>query len=140
MKTKTNLLARGALLALLLGAFSIPLLAQDKHQGMMRVGKKGEVVFDSPVRVGDQLLKEGTYQIQHEMAGEDHVVVFRKISRSGSGGHISAVGGEVLRVKCRVEPLGEKAKHGGVRFGTNAAGEKTIEEVHVRGENVKHLI
>jgi hypothetical protein len=38
-----------------------------------------------------------------------------------------------------LEPLGETAKHTGLRYGTNAAGEKTIEEVHVKGENVKHV-
>lgn len=137
MKSRTNLLARGVLLVLLLGAFSIPLLAQDKHQGIVNLGKKGEIVFNSSVRVGDQLLKEGTYQIQHVIEGEDHVIVFRKMSRDYYGHLVS--GKEVARVKCRVEPLGEKAKHGGVRFGTNAAGEKTVEEVHVRGENVTHL-
>lgn len=41
MKSKKNLLARGALLALLLGAFSIPLLAQDKHQSMMHRRQEG---------------------------------------------------------------------------------------------------
>ena len=138
MKSKKNWLARGALVVLLLGAFSSQLLAQDKYQGMTRIGKKGEMVFDTSVRVGDQLLKEGTYQIQHVMEGEDHVIVFRRMVRNSPYGDLTT-GKEVARVKCRVEPLGEKAKHGGVRFGTNAAGEKTVEEVHVRGENVKHL-
>lgn len=59
MKTRNNLLAKGALLALALGALSVPLLAQENNQGMVNFGKKGEIVFDSPVRVGDQLLKEG---------------------------------------------------------------------------------
>lgn len=138
MKTVNTLLAKGALLALLLGALSVPLLAQEQNQGMVSLGKKGEIVFDSSVRVGDQLLKEGTYQIQHVMEGQDHVIVFRRMSRDYYRQLIA--GKEVLRVKCRVEPLGEKAKHGGMRFGTNAAGEKTVEEVHVRGENVKHFI
>lgn len=138
MKSRTNLLAKAAALALLMGAFSIPLLAQDKHEGMMKIGKKGEVTFNSSVRVGDQLLEKGTYQIQHIMEGADHVIVFRQMSRDYYRQLRS--GKEVARVKCRVEPLGEKAKHGGMRFGTNAAGETTVEEVHVRGENVKHLI
>jgi|CXWL01.1.fsa_nt_gi hypothetical protein len=138
MKTKMNWFGRGAMLALLVGAFGITLLAQDKHQDMMNLGKKGEIVFDSSVRVGDQLLKEGTYQIQHVMNGEDHIIVFRKMSRDSLSQLIT--GKEIARVKCRVEPLGEKAKHSGIRFGTNAAGEKTVEDVHMRGESVKHLL
>lgn len=137
MKSKMNLLLRGASLAFLLGVFSIPLLAQD-NQDMMKLGKKGQIAFDSSVRVGDQLLKQGTYQIQHEMKGEDHIVVFRRMSRDSQSRLIT--GKEVARVKCRVEPLGEKAKHSGMRFGTNAAGEKTVEEVHMQGENVKHFL
>ena len=113
-----------------------PGMSQEKQQGMIKVGKKGEIVFDSPVRVADQLLKEGTYQIQHVMEAEDHVIVFRKISRDFYDR--PATGQEVARVKCKIQPLGEKAKHSGVRFGENAAGEKTIEEIHVQGENVKH--
>lgn len=136
MKTANNRSANGVLLALLLGIFVIPLFAQG-NQGMTDLGKKGEITFDQPVRVGDQLLKEGTYQIQHVMEGADHVIVFRKMSRNYYRQLIP--GKEVARVKCRVESLGEKAKHGGLRFGTNAAGEKTVEEVHVRGENVTHL-
>lgn len=139
MKSKKKLLATGALLALLLGVLSIPLLAQENHQGMTRIGKRGLIEFDSAVRVGDQLLKEGIYQIQHVMEGEDHIIVFRKMSLDNYRQELR--GAEVIaRVKCRVEPLGEKAKHAGMRFGTNAAGEKTVEEVHVQGENVKHLI
>ena len=138
MITKNRSLVMSALLVLLLGTFSLPLFGQNGHQDMTRLGKKGEATFDSAVRVGDQLLEKGTYKIQHVMEGEDHVIVFRRMVRNSPYGDL-ITGKEVARVKCRVEPLGEKAKHDGMRFGTNAAGEKTVEEVHVRGENVKHL-
>ncbi|HEX7294137.1 MAG TPA: hypothetical protein VF251_00205, partial [Pyrinomonadaceae bacterium] len=81
MKTANNRSANGVLLALLLGIFVIPLFAQG-NQGMTDLGKKGEITFDQPVRVGDQLLKEGTYQIQHVMERADHVIVFRRMSRN----------------------------------------------------------
>lgn len=135
MKLKSKWLVTSTLLVMALGVFSIPLFAQGSE--MVQTGKKGEIPFSSPVRVGDVLLKPGTYQIQHVMEGEDHVIVFRSMSLDGYRQWV--LGKEVARVKCRIEPLGEKAKHGGVRFGTNAAGEKTVEEVHVKGENVKHL-
>lgn len=147
-------LVTGALLVMLLGVFSITTFAQHDHgnmggsksaakkqdmqPGMMKLGKKGEIPFNSPVRVGDVLLKPGTYQIQHVMDGENHVITFRRISRDPYRGE-SLAGNEAARVTCRTEPLGEKARHDGIRLGTNAAGEKTVEEVHVKGENVGHV-
>lgn len=127
----------GALLVVVLGISSLALFAQESE--MVRIGKKGEIAFDSPVRIGDVLLKAGTYRIQHIREGDDHVIVFRKIYQTGLGYVRSESSKDSAKVKCRIEPLGEKAKHDGLRFGTNAAGEKTVEEVHVKGENVKHL-
>lgn len=138
MRTRNRPIATSAMLILLLGILGLPALAQ--HEDMVRIGKKQVIPFDTPVRVGDTLLKPGDYQIQHVMEGQDHVIVFTKMSHAAPGNNPpSRPTKEVTRVKCRVEPLGEKAKHGGMRFGTNAAGEKTVEEVHIQGENVKHV-
>lgn len=138
MKTK-NKFATSAMLILMVGLFSLTALAQ--HADMVPIGKKGVIPFDTPVRVGDTLLKAGSYQFQHVMEGQDHLIVLTKMSHPDSGqpGGASVPKKEVTRLKCRVETLGEKAKHNGMRFGTNAAGEKTLEEVHIKGENVKHL-
>ena len=113
--------------------------ASAQHGEMTRLGKKGELPISSPTRVGDVLLEPGTYRVQHVVEGEDHVVVFNKLPHARPGYQYSGKGKEVARVKCRLEPLGEKAKHDGMRFGTNAAGETTIEEVHVKGEDVRHV-
>lgn len=139
MKSRYSLLIKSVMLALLLGSLAIPLLAQQ--QDMVRIGAKGQMFFAADVRVGETLLKKGDYQIQHVVQGADHVIVFRKLLHppGGLGRGDLIPGKEVTRVKCRVELLGETAKHGGLRFGTNAAGEKAIEEVHIKGENVKHV-
>ena len=129
MKSRKNLLARGALLALLLGVFSVPLLAQDKHQGMIHVGRKGEAKFTSVMRVGETVLKPGTYFFQHIVEGEDHVVIFK-----------TASGTEAARVKCRLEPLGKKARTTLLYTHAGDGGEAILDAVAVRGENVKHLI
>ena len=133
MSTGNKSVVMSAMLILLLGIFSLAALAQ--HKDMVSIGKKGVILFDAPVRVGDTLLKPGKYQIQHVMEGQDHVIVFTKMSHQSP----SVPTKEVTRVKCKVEPLGEKAKHSGLRFGTNTAGEKTVEEVHIQGESVKHV-
>ena len=76
MKSKMNWLAKGALLALLFGALSVPLLAQHNHQnmqgtqdmkGMIHVGKKGAMSLKTPLRVGTTLLKPGNYVFQHKV-------------------------------------------------------------------------
>jgi hypothetical protein len=138
MSTINRPIPTSAMLILLLGILSLPALAQ--HEDMVRIGKKGVIPFDTPVRVGDTLLKPGSYQIQHVMEGQDHVIVFKKMLDPSPGyGPATASEKETTRMKCRVEPLGEKAKYGLIRFGKNAAGEKTVEEVQILGENVKHV-
>jgi hypothetical protein len=127
--------ALSGMLALTLGIFALPALAQ--HDDMHPLGKKGEISFDSPVRVGSVSLSAATYQVQHVVEGYDHFIVFRKIVSGPYSGGVS--GKESARVKCRLEPLGEKTKSSGLRLGVNSAGEKTLEEVRIRGENVKHL-
>lgn len=133
MKTRNNLLAKGALLALLLGALSVPLLAQHNHQGtqdmkgMIHVGKKGAMTLTTPLRVGTTLLKPGNYVFQHKVEGEDHIVIFQR------------AGNEVARVKCTLEPLSEKAKRTAL-YTHEEAGEGVLDAVEVEGENVKHVI
>jgi len=105
---------------------------------MVPVGKKGDISFTSAVRVGAVVLKRGEYYLQHVIEGEDHVIVFRKKVRLRTD-LTPSPGKEVARVICKLTPLGETAKHTGFRYGLNAAGEKTIEEIHVQGENVKHV-
>ncbi len=151
---KLQKLVTAAILATALGAFAATTSAQHggmthggntaaaRHDDMTRLGKKGELPISSPTRVGDVLLEPGTYRVQHAVEGEDHFITFRKMShtRSDQPSYPQGTPGkEVARVKCRLESLGEKAKHSGMRFGTNAAGETTIEEVHVKGENVRHV-
>ena len=139
MKSKRCSIIKGVTLALLLGSLSLPITAQN--QGLVLIGKQGRISFDADVRVGETLLKKGYYRIQHVVEGADHVIVFTKLIHPPGGlsqGDWSP-SKEVARMKCKVEPLGETAEHAGLRFGTNAAGEKTIAEVHIKGENVKHV-
>lgn len=136
----------GALLVFVLGASSTLLFAQhshggmsgpdkqpgtmsqDKQQGMMLVGKKGEMKFTSATRVGQTVLQPGTYMFQHMIEGADHVVIFKKN------------GDEMARVTCRLEPLDRKAKKTALYTHQGDAGEVILDALEVRGETVKHLI
>lgn len=135
-----------ALLVMLLTAFSVPLLAQHSHgnmgspgrqpdmkkqekrQGLINVGRTGEMKVASAIRVGQTLLNPGTYKFQHVIDGADHVVIFKQN------------GDEVARVTCRLEPLDKKAKKTALSTHVSDTGETILDAVEVRGENVKHVI
>ena len=139
MSSKSNSFVVSIMLVLLLGLFSFPALAQ--HGEMIRVGKKGEVHFTSPVKVGDTVLKPGMYQVQHVEEGGNHVFVFREMSMpAGYKMSNTPVGKEVARIKCRIEPATKKVSNTKIIFRTNAAGEKEISEVQVAGEAFRHLL
>jgi len=46
---------------------------------------------------------------------------------------------EAARVRCKVEPANRTLKHTRILSRTNAAGEKEVAEVQIKGENVKHV-
>jgi len=64
------------------------------------------------VRIGDVLLPQGDYSVKHEMDGENHSMVFSRVS---SGKPTS------FRVKCSLVPLAEKSKTTEKTYTVNAA-------------------
>ena len=125
-------------LAIALGSFSSQVSAQ--HHEHLTVGKKGMVRFSSKVRIGDRLLEPGMYHVQHVVEGTDHVFVFKPVTMPAGYREYSMVeGAEIVRLKCRVEPVAKAVNNTKVIFGRNTAGERTIEEIQVAGEKVKHI-
>jgi len=143
----TRIIAAITLLVLAVGAFNLPVSAQD-HQAHQAgpskdfaIGKKGEVHFNVQVKAGDAALKPGMYQVQHVVEGNDHVIIFKEMSMpAGYKMGATPVGKEVARIKCKVEPVANKASNTKITLRTNAAGEKEIAEVQVAGEAFKHLL
>lgn len=140
MKLINNSFAKTVILVITLAIMSLPVIAQHgghadgdqagkKHENKIHVGKRGEISFNTDTRVGDALLPAGAYQFQHIVEGDDHVVVFKK----------AGTGKEVVRVKCMIEPLGEKAEQTTIYSAKNAAGENVVRQILVGGENVKHV-
>lgn len=145
MKSKQKSLTVGLALFLALGWLSIPILAQHgehasssssrrgkRQEEKIHVGKKGELAIAMETRIADVLLPVGKYQFQHVIDGEDHVAVFTKMAGDQAGQ-------EVARLKCKVQPLGEIARYTEIHTTLNANGERTITEIHVQGENVRHV-
>jgi hypothetical protein len=156
MTATIKTLAAGALLAMVAGVMSPPILARD-YQGHQAhhtdasgqdviIGRKGVLHFTKPVKAGESLLPPGMYIVQHLNEGQDHVIAFKKVVMDASGRIAKpmpgkdAAGEEVARIKCRVEPTGKKWSDTRVILRDSAAGGKEIAEVRVAGEAFKHLM
>jgi hypothetical protein len=140
MMTKMfRITAAAALFLLAVAVFNVS--AQDKKAPDFTIGKKGEVHFNVPVRAGSTLLKPAMYQIQHQLEGTDHVVVFKEMEMPGGYRHGNTPVAEQAsaRIKCNVEAVDKKVRNNTMTLRTNAAGEKEIADVQIAGEAFKHL-
>jgi hypothetical protein len=138
MKSKKKSIATAIALVIALGVVASQVLAQ--HTDHLNVGKKGMVRLDSKVRVGDRLLEPGMYHVQHVVEGADHVFIFKPVTMPAGYKEYSMVEGrEIVRLKCRVEPVAKSVSNTKITFGRNAAGERVIEEIQVPGEKIKHV-
>lgn len=119
----------------------LPLQAFAQQGETILGGKKGTFHIDKQVRVGGKLLKAGMYQVQHLTEGIDHFIIFREIKvgyRNNMGNQ--TLGDEIARVKCTIESVGQKMKNTKLILQQNAAGEKEVVEVWVKGETFKHIL
>lgn len=128
--------AAGIMLAVLVGAGGRPVSARQKDTTI--TGKVGNVHLKSKVKAGDVALGPGRYEVQHVARGDRHFMVFREPAVPARGGIVRPE--EVARVKCDVVPPGGEARKTGVLLGATPEGLRVIEEIYVRGENVKHVL
>lgn len=109
----------------------------------LKVGKSDDVSFSEDVRVGETLLKPGTYRVQHRVAGGEHFVHFEALATTTPSAHKTATGtaipaGGVGDVKCRLEPLAARAQATSLHL-SNEDGSQRLTKLLVRGENVAHV-
>lgn len=141
MKSKTKIIAMSLALTLVSLAAAQRTLAQHSHDhkgagdwktGMLRISK--------PVWAGDVRLKSGMYHVKHVIDGNTHLIVFKPVTMPAGKGFPMWEEKEVVRLECRVEPVEKSTSNTKVQFGTNAAGERMIEEIQIAGESVKHVL
>ena len=138
MKNNKKLITMAIAFILAMGAFGLQLFAQQETVPV--VGKAGRFHTASVV-VGNTLLEQGMYQVQHVTEGENHVLVFRVIDmgfRNNMGNQ--TLGKEVARVKCTTEPAGKKWKDTKLHFERNSSGQRVVTEVQIAGETVLHKL
>ena len=145
MNSSRRFFALALMSVLALGYFNLPVRAQHSGHGeiamperpyieKLGVNKDGEVKLPDDARVGYAFLKRGTYRFEHVVQGEEHFIAFKRVNES-------AVEAEeqIVRVRCRLEPLNKPAKHTEFFSTVTAKGTRTIERVQIQGENVKHV-
>ena len=138
------------LLNLFLGYFNV--LAMAQHGGhtattmpekpyieKLRVNDQGEVKFSGDTRVGDLLLTQGKYRFEHVVEGDDHFIAFTRTEQTGKQADPIMAHQQVLRMRCRLAPLGKAAKQTEFYSTVTVRGDRTVESLQVQGENVKHI-
>jgi uncharacterized protein YwlG (UPF0340 family) len=114
--------------------------AQDASGSAVFTGKKGQFHLTEAVKVGGIVLQPGMYQVQHVEENSEHVMVFKEVGmQAGYKMGNTPVGKEVVRVKCKVEPVTQKVSDTKITLRTNTAGERELAAVQVAGEVFKHV-
>lgn len=114
--------------------------AANSQERTLKVGKNGQMTFDTETKVGDLTLKPGRYRFQHRVEGEEHFVHFTQWTaqnpyRPGETGAPKAHPGEV---HCRLEPLAKRVTQTKVTLQKEGGAYRLV-RVEVAGENVAHL-
>jgi hypothetical protein len=110
------------ILLLMLGAIAV---AKDNKLGIHEVS---QVKFDTAVHVGNAVLPAGEYTIRHTMAGEEHVMVFK---RNGAK--------EEFKVKCTLVALEKRAPRDEAMYHVDASNGKVLQELVFAGDTAKHV-
>jgi hypothetical protein len=101
--------------------FSLSLWAQEP-----RFSGSREVVFSQNVLVGSQILPARTYKVTHEMERAEHIIIFTQNQTE-------------FRVKCRLEPLTEKARITLYWYDDSVRGHPILQWIEFRGDVVRHV-
>jgi hypothetical protein len=95
----------------------------------MGVADQQRITFTGTVRIGDVLLPKGDYQIRHVMESENHIMVFHQLNSKSQD----------VRMKCSLQPLGQKADQTQKIYTVNSANEQVMQAIIFRGDTAKHV-
>jgi hypothetical protein len=99
-------------------------------QNSMGISDRYLISFSEQVRVADQLLPSGSYEIRHVMEGADHVMVFRQMGVKNP---------LEVRAKCTLVTLSAKAEQSQKIFEINSNKERVLKELTFKGDLAKHV-
>ena len=134
------LLAVASAALILAGAIVVAAQEHSPHESDIKVGKKGEVTFNSETKVGELTFIPGRYALQHRVDGADHFIHFTRLTgenpyHRSSPTFPTAHPGEV---PCKLEPQPSKVSQTTI-VTKKEDGENRVVRVLIAGENVAHL-
>jgi hypothetical protein len=116
-----------AILAVVTILVCTALLAKDNPMGI--ADKQQTITFTAPTLVGGTLLPAGNYSVTHQMNGQTHVMIFKKI-----GGKAEA------KANCNLVPLKAKAEWTQQTYTTNAKNEHVLQQMTFAGDKAMHVL
>jgi len=126
-----------ALLSAFIVLFATSVLARhDEQDGdpYFKIGKNGEVKFDSDIRIGDSLLKKGKYIVQHRIENGDHTFVF--LNTKGDKNNSAA--DRPLTIRSKGVFPGDGAGQSGIHGKEEKDHTVRITKIEIAGENLDH--
>jgi len=85
--------------------------------------------------------EERQYHVKHVVEGEKHWLIFKTVSLGGGYREGSMwEGKEIARMECSVEPTKKSVNNTKVILSKTNAGERSIQEIQIAGEKVRHIL
>ena len=120
--------------------FTIPGLAQKEKT--IGVDKDGEFHVSSPIKVGDQIVKKGMYQMYRVDINTEPFIVIRRVAMTYYGKTMGSMkrGDEVVRLKCTIQRVDEENKKSKILLTQNIANERVAIQAWFRHEKSKCIL
>jgi hypothetical protein len=99
---------------------------------MPKIADHQTITFNSPMLLGGNELPAGTYKVDHQMQGDNHIMIFHQTD-------VAKAKAVEVKVKCNLVPLTAKAKHTERRYVTNAKNQSVLTEITFQGDEAKHV-
>ncbi len=142
MKRKIQLIGLSLVLVLASTVMTVRVSAQHSHLEHDKISwKKGMLRLSKPAWAGNVRLKSGMYHVKHVVEGEKHWLIFKTVSLGGGYREGSMwEGKEIARMECSVEPTTKSVNNTKVILSKTNAGERSIQEIQIAGEKVRHIL
>jgi acyl-CoA hydrolase len=99
-------------------------------QNKFGVADLQKINFLDPIRVGDTVLPQGSYEVRHVMEGDTHIMLFKQLGVNKPA---------EARVKCTLVQLGAKADQTQKIYAVNSNNERVLRELIFKGDLAKHV-
>jgi hypothetical protein len=99
---------------------------------MPKIADHQTITFNQAMVLGSTELPAGTYNVKHQMQGDEHYMIFTQTD-------VPKNKAAEVKVKCNVVPLADKAKRTERRYIQNAKNQNVLTEITFQGDYAKHV-